>query len=194
VPVDGVPRAEVAVGDDFPGLRRVRAEAIAGDRRPEARGGGVELAYQLGRAAQGMVGPGIGREPVAMPGLPARVGGDVAVEEGEDFQAVLDHAGHGGRVRALPAGPFIIGLKTLERLKLSPVYEWVYETAAVDSWVSIEKAERRLAFRPRYSNREALIRNYDWYVAHRSQFQQTSGVSHRVPWKQGLIGLGKKFF
>ena len=112
----------------------------------------------------------------------------------EDFQAVLDHAGHGGRVRAIPAAPIIFTLKLLERLKLSPVYEWVYETAAVDSFVSIEKAERVLAFRPRYSNREALIKNYEWYVTHLSQFQQTSGISHRTPWKQGVIGLGKKFF
>jgi len=112
----------------------------------------------------------------------------------EDFQAVLDHAGHGGKVRPLPAGPIIFTLKLLEKLKLSPVYEWVYETAAVDSFVSIEKAERVLAFRPRYSNREALIKNYDWYVAHLPQFQQTSGISHRTPWKQGLIGLGKRFF
>ena len=112
----------------------------------------------------------------------------------EDFQAVLDHAGRGGKVRSLPAGPIILALKILEKLKLSPVYEWVYETAAVDSWVSIEKAERVLGFSPRYSNKEALIKNYDWYVAHLSQFQGASGISHRTPWKQGLIGLGKRFF
>jgi nucleoside-diphosphate-sugar epimerase len=112
----------------------------------------------------------------------------------EDFQAVLDHAGHGKTVRGLPAGPIILALKTLEKLKLSPVYEWVYETAAVDSWVSIEKAERVLGFAPKYSNKEALIKNYDWYVAHLAQFQGASGISHRVPWKQGLIGLGKRFF
>ena len=53
-----------------------------------------------------------------------------------------------GRVRAIPAGPIILALKILEKLKLSPVYEWVYETAAVDSYVSIEKAERVLGFRP----------------------------------------------
>jgi hypothetical protein len=70
----------------------------------------------------------------------------------------------------------------------------VYETAAVDSYVSIEKAERVLAFHPKYSNREALIKNYDWYVTHLDQFQKTSGISHRTPWRQGLIGLGKKFF
>ena len=112
----------------------------------------------------------------------------------DDFQAVLDHAGHGRKVRPLPAGPIIAVLKILEALKLSPVYEWVYETAAVDSWVSIERAERVLGFQPRYSNREALIRNYDWYVRHLQQFQTTTGISHRTPWKQGLIGLGKKLF
>jgi nucleoside-diphosphate-sugar epimerase len=50
----------------------------------------------------------------------------------EDFQAVLDHAGRGGKVRALPAGPIILALKVLEKLKLSPVYEWVYETAVLE--------------------------------------------------------------
>ncbi len=112
----------------------------------------------------------------------------------EDFQAVLDRAGHGGKVRPLPAWPVIAGLRVLEKLPLSPVYEWVYETAAADSYVSIEKAEKTLEFKPRYSNREALVRNYDWYVSHLPQILQTSGVTHRVPWKQGLIGFGKKIF
>ncbi len=112
----------------------------------------------------------------------------------EDFQAVLDHAGHGGKLRPLPAWPVIAVLKVLEKFRLSPVYEWAYETAAVDSYVSTDKAERMLGFSPRYSNRDALIRNYDWYVSHLPQFRQTSGVSHRVPWKQGLIALGKRLF
>lgn len=112
----------------------------------------------------------------------------------EDFQAVLDHAGHGKKVRPLPAWPLVTGLKILEKLRLSPIYEWVYETAAADSYVSIEKAERLLGFQPRYSNAAALVRNYDWYVSHLPQILQMSGVTHRVPWKQGLIGLGKKLF
>lgn len=112
----------------------------------------------------------------------------------DDFQAVLDQAGYGKTVRPLPAGPIIYALKILETLGLSPVYKWVYETAGVDSYVSIEKAERILQFSPRYSNREALIKNYRWYVDHLPQFQRTSGISHRTPWKQGLIGLGKKLF
>ncbi|MDR2629393.1 MAG: hypothetical protein LBC60_00560, partial [Spirochaetaceae bacterium] len=73
-------------------------------------------------------------------------------------------------------------------------YKWVYETAAKDSFVSIEKAKRRLGFAPRYSNQDALIRNYQWYLQNKASFAHASGVSHRVPWKQGILGLVKVFF
>jgi len=85
-------------------------------------------------------------------------------------------------------------LRFLELLKLSPLYKWVYETASEDSFVSIEKAERVLGFRPKYSNKEALVRNYRWYVANLDAFRNASGVSYRVPWKQGILRLAKWFF
>jgi nucleoside-diphosphate-sugar epimerase len=114
---------------------------------------------------------------------------------GEDYQAVLDAAGHGKKIIPLPfVTPLIWALRFLEMLHLSPLYKWVYETAAKDSFVSIEKARRVLGYQPRYSNKEALVRNYAWYVAHRDQFIHTSGVSHRVPWKQGALSLAKVFF
>lgn len=112
----------------------------------------------------------------------------------EDFQAVLDRAGHGRHIVALPARPAILTLKMLEALRLSPVYAWIYETMARDSYVSIEKIRRQLGFRPRYSNKDALIRNYDWYVANRDSLKAAPGVSHRVPWKRGALELAKHFF
>jgi nucleoside-diphosphate-sugar epimerase len=112
----------------------------------------------------------------------------------EDFQAVLDYAGFGKRIVCLPATPAIWTLRILEKLRLSPLYKWVYETAGKDSYVSIEKAERVLGFCPKYSNKEALIRNYQWYLEHRQELQGQSGVSHRVPWKQGALKLVKVFF
>ena len=51
------------------------------------------------------------------------------------------------------------------------------ETVAKDSFISIARAEERLGFAPRYSNRDALIRNYDWYVANRAQFEGGAGAS-----------------
>ena len=112
----------------------------------------------------------------------------------EDYQAVLDYAGHGKKIKGFPAAPMIWTLRVLEFMKLSPLYKWVYETAAEDSFVSIEKAERVLGYKPKYSNKQALIRNYQWYLEHLDQFQDSSGVSHRVPWKQGVLKLAKQFF
>jgi nucleoside-diphosphate-sugar epimerase len=112
----------------------------------------------------------------------------------EDYQAVLDRAGHGKKIKGFPAAPVIWTLRLLEALKLSPLYKWVYETAATDSFVSIEKAERILGYDPKFSNKQALVRNYEWYLEHLDDFEGQSGVSHRVPWKQGILGLAKGFF
>lgn len=112
----------------------------------------------------------------------------------EDYQAVLDRAGFGKKIIPFPEKPVIMVLRLLEALKLSPLYKWVYETAAKDSFVSIEKAEKFLQFKPNYSNKQALLRNYEWYLAHKNEFKQSSGVSHRVPWKQGVLALLKRFF
>lgn len=112
----------------------------------------------------------------------------------EDYQAVLDKAGYGKRIIGFPARPVIWALRILEFLHLSPLYMWIYETACEDSFVSIEKAEKILGFNPRFSNKQALIRNYDWYVANLDSFKNKTGISHRVPWKQGILGLIKHLF
>ncbi len=122
------------------------------------------------------------------------VGAKVFATMKQDYQAVLDAAGHGKKVMPLPAEPVIWTLRFLELLHVSPLYKWVYETASKDSFVSIEKAERILGFQPKYSNQDALLRNFRWYLANLDKFQHTSGVSHRVPWKQGILGLAKVFF
>jgi nucleoside-diphosphate-sugar epimerase len=112
----------------------------------------------------------------------------------ENFQAVLDRAGHGRHVVGLPARPAAALLRLFGALGLSPLYRWIYETAAQESFVSIERIQSRLGYNPRYSNRDALIRNYNWYVAHRDQIKGTTGVTHRVPWKRGVLNLAELFF
>jgi len=112
----------------------------------------------------------------------------------EDYQAVLDYAGFGKRIITFPAAPMIWTLRFLELLRLSPLYKWVYETASKDSFVSIEKSEKVLGFMPKYSNKDALIRNYKWYLENLNTFSNEKGISHRVPWKQGILKLAKIFF
>jgi len=112
----------------------------------------------------------------------------------QDYQAVLDHAGFGKKIIPFPAKPVIAVLKLLEMMKLSPLYPWIYETASKDSFVSIDKAIKILKFSPKYSNQQAMIRNYDWYLQNKSNFTGGSGVTHRLPWKQKALKLAKFFF
>ncbi len=112
----------------------------------------------------------------------------------EDYQAVLDKAGKHKKIIGFPAGPAIWFLRVLEKLHLSPLYKWVYETASHDSFVSIEKAEKKLGYSPKFSNKQALVRNYDWYLANLEKFKGQKGVSHRVPWGQGVLKIVKLFF
>ncbi|MHB9293384.1 putative 3 beta-hydroxysteroid dehydrogenase/Delta 5--_4-isomerase [Hollandina sp. SP2] len=122
------------------------------------------------------------------------IGAETFTTMKKDYQAVLDYAGFGKKIRGFPASPMIFALQVLEFLHVSPLYKWVYETAAKDSFVSIEKAKKRLGFTPRYSNQDALIRNYQWYLENKDSFAHASGVSHRLPWKQGILGFAKLFF
>ena len=81
-----------------------------------------------------------------------------------------------------------------EYLKLSPLYKWVYATADKDSFVSIDKIMKVTGWRPRYSNTESLVKAYRWYEEHYDEIKSRgSGTTHTVGWKQGVLGLFKKF-
>jgi nucleoside-diphosphate-sugar epimerase len=109
----------------------------------------------------------------------------------ESFQAVLDHAGRGGHVVSFPAGPALAALRVLRACHLSPLYPWIYETAGKESFVSTERITRCLGWTPHWSNSEALIRNYNWYVSHRDQYRGVTGTTHRVPWRKGALALAR---
>ncbi|MBD3262218.1 MAG: NAD-dependent epimerase/dehydratase family protein [Candidatus Altiarchaeales archaeon] len=122
------------------------------------------------------------------------IGAEKFTTMAEDFGSVIEYAGTGKRIIPTPAKPLILVLRILEALKLSPLYRWVYETAPEDSFVSVEKAKEKLGFTPRYSNKQALTRNYRWYLEHYDEFSDQEGVSHRVPWKQGILKVVSWFF
>ncbi|WJK35273.1 NAD-dependent epimerase/dehydratase family protein [Solwaraspora sp. WMMA2065] len=115
----------------------------------------------------------------------------------DDFQAVLDAAGHGGRVVSIPARPAVAVLRLLERLRLSPVYGRLVHKLCNDSYVSIDKAGEVLGWRPQYSNRDAILRTYHWWRTNRAAAPAggpSAGRTSRDPWKQGVLSLAKAVF
>jgi nucleoside-diphosphate-sugar epimerase len=123
------------------------------------------------------------------------VGADEFNTMKEDFQAPIDYAGTGKRTIGTPAFVTVAVLRTLEKLNLSPLYPWVYETAHEDSYVSVEKL-KSLGWQPEYSNQEALVETYKWYLQNKnlSSDDEGTGFDHRVPWDQGALRVAKLVF
>ncbi len=111
-----------------------------------------------------------------------------------DLQALLDYAGFGRRVIPIPAPLVIPALKALERVHLSPLYEWVYETAGEDHYVEVDKIKQALGFSPKKTTADVWIDTYKWYLEETRHKAIATGVSHRVAWKQGGLKLVKLFF
>lgn len=111
----------------------------------------------------------------------------------EDVGAMCEYAGTGARVMSTPASLIKPMLRFFEILNVSPLYKWIYGTADTDSFVSIEKAQKQLGWDPKYSNSQALIRSYQWYLDNKHTIQQGTGVTHRIAWKQGVLSFFKKF-
>lgn len=109
----------------------------------------------------------------------------------EDLGALLEHAGTGSTIIHVPGWFAKPILKVLSSLRLVPFYEWAYETADKNHYVSVEKIKRVLGWRAKYSNAESLIRTYDWFIEHYDELKGKKGVTHRVMWKQNLLRVVK---
>ncbi|WP_211341533.1 NAD-dependent epimerase/dehydratase family protein [Myceligenerans xiligouense] len=116
----------------------------------------------------------------------------------DDFQAVLDAAGHGGRVVGLPQQPTVAVLSALGKAGASPVYGRLIHKLRRDSYVDISESVTRLGFRPRQSNRDAILATFDWWREQRAGQEPGStaggGVTSRDAWRQGALALAKFLF
>lgn len=112
----------------------------------------------------------------------------------KDLTIMFKAIGSKSRVFSTPAFLVKKALWFFEKVKLSPLYQWVYDTADRDSFVSVKRLTETLNWHPKYSNSDALIKAYRWYFKNYKQIKSRgSGVTHTVGWKQGILSLFKKF-
>jgi nucleoside-diphosphate-sugar epimerase len=182
-------RPKTFIGPERLGVFEILFDWIREGRRVPILGDGSNR-YQL-LAVEDLVDAVVAAAEAPVAGETLNIGaGDYGTVR-SDLQALIDHAGSAARLRPVPALPAELALRALEVARLSPLVEWHYKTAHRDSYVEIEKAERLLSWRPRYSNVEALTRTYDWYLANREHLAG-AGTTHRVPWNQRALGLLKR--
>ena len=112
----------------------------------------------------------------------------------EDMKAMCDYAGNGARPWGTPAGPVKLCLGCLRS-------HWNFRrstsgsTAPPIKTASSPSKRRRsvLGWEPQYSNAQALIRSYQWYLDHKHEIAQGTGITHRIAWNQGILKFFKKF-
>ena len=112
----------------------------------------------------------------------------------EDYQGLLRHAGFGKRVVGIPSRPLVPLLLLLDRLGLAPLTRSICSAADKISYVGIDHAIRKLGWVPRYSNVDALVEAYDWYVRHEPARSRKPGITHTSPLKQGVLSFVRLFF
>jgi len=60
-------------------------------------------------------------------------------------------------------------------------------------FVSCGKAEKIFGVSPKYFNKDSCWK-YKLYLDNLDRFENSSGISHRVLWNQGVLKLAKIFF
>ncbi len=107
----------------------------------------------------------------------------------QDLGALIKHAKSKSKIIGFPVLASQLALGILEFFNLSPIVAWHYKTLPVNSYVSIEKAQKYLNFKPKKSNQDILIESYDWYKKNRYKIVGSRGTTHRVAWNFKVLNL-----
>ena len=111
-----------------------------------------------------------------------------------DLEGLCAHAGTKARPISIPVAPANGVLSLLYALNLSPIYPWVFRTAALDSEVDVDRI-LGLGWRAEYSNIRCLIDAFDWYRTEgKGSRSGPRTTGHRSPWEHGAIKVIRHFF
>lgn len=108
----------------------------------------------------------------------------------EALENVINHAGSQSHVKHLPRNLSIGTLKTLDKLKLSPLAPWHYLTYDKPFYFHVNNLIE-MGWRPKYSNDQMLAEAYDSVQNMVSTTEEFS--AHRKRVSEGMLGLLRKF-
>jgi nucleoside-diphosphate-sugar epimerase len=182
-------RPKTFIGPERLGVFEILFDWVREGRRIYVLGSGRNR-YQL-LAVEDLVEAIVLAGTASVAGETLNVGAEEFGTVRSDLEQLIAHAGSDSRVTPVPARPAEAALRALEFARLSPLAEWHYKTAHRDSYVAVGKAKTLLGWQPRFSNADALIETYDWYLANRGRLAP-AGTTHRVPWNQRALAILKR--
>jgi nucleoside-diphosphate-sugar epimerase len=113
----------------------------------------------------------------------------------EVLETLCRHAGTGSKVKSVPDAPVRWIMAGASRLGLSPLGAYHYMAYGKPNYFDISDAVGELGWHPTYSNEEAMIASYDWYLANREAVLSSKWTAspHKSAVKQGILRLAIRF-
>jgi UDP-glucose 4-epimerase len=127
-------------------------------------------------------------------GQPAllNIGSDNVKSLREVYQAVIDRAGTGARIAALPKAPALAAMRLAHVLHISPLGPYHYKMIAEDFSFDTTRIKQTLGWQPTLTNEGMLLRAYEYYAKNRAEIDARTNVSaHSKPAEMGVIRLLK---
>ncbi|MDB1122423.1 NAD-dependent epimerase/dehydratase family protein [Vibrio algarum] len=113
----------------------------------------------------------------------------------EVLEALVVHANTGSKVRSVPMGPVVLGMKVTSAIGLSPLGAYHALMYGKSMYFDTTKVETEFSWQAKYSNIEMFIDSYNWYVENREKVLTPDGNAshHRSAVKQGVLNVVKRF-
>jgi nucleoside-diphosphate-sugar epimerase len=107
------------------------------------------------------------------------IGGDGVMPLRRLYEKVIAHGGSTSKIRSLPKAPALVALWILDKLNISPLGPYQYTMMSRSLYADTTKIKKNLGWRPRKTNLDSFIENYEWYRKHKNTFTEigSSGVS-----------------
>ena len=111
----------------------------------------------------------------------------------EVLENLCEHAKTGSRIKSIPMRLAIILMNITSLLRLSPLGPYHSLMYGRSLYFDVEKIQRELDWKPKYSNNEMFIESYDWYLnnSDKTTFHSNEMSHHRSAIKEGILKLVK---
>jgi UDP-glucose 4-epimerase len=171
------------------GLLSILFEFIDEGRKVWVVGGGAnryQFIYAQDLAAACILAADYGQSAVF------NIGSDNVKTFREVYGYVIEKAGTGARVAALPRLPTVAAMRIAHWLRLSPLGPYQYRMIAESFVFDTSKIKAALGWKPTLTNEEMLYRAYRYYHENRREIESRKNVSaHRQAARMGIIALLK---
>lgn len=105
------------------------------------------------------------------------IGGDGAMPLGQMYKKVIEYAKSRSKIISLPKKPALIALSLLDKLNISPLGVYQYSMLGRSMYADTTKIKKLLGWKPKKTNLQSFIENYQWYIAMKNTFTEVGNGS-----------------